>query len=512
MSAEPGAKIRVAELFAGVGGFRLGLEYKGVSREFSDRKKNPAFRVVWSNQFEPKTTKQHASDVYVDRFNLAEDEEDERVFWSSDESEKHVNKDINDIEGKDVFDHDLLVAGFPCQDYSVMRAISREVRSKDGTISSGEAGIKGPKGELWWQIEKVLRKKKPGVVFLENVPRLLTSPAIHKGRNFAIVIRSLIDIGYDVEWRIINAEDYGMPQSRKRVFILAYKRGKNSLVRKTLHDSTAFAKDIDWLVERSPFAQAFPLNETNLPKEDEYEQVFLPEEEEYGNKRFFLNAGLARLIRGKTVIRQKNLVVEKEPIPKANLLENIVNRKLGKEEKEVYSIPKTELEVWRYLKGMQRNEFRIKKTARDSIDKEVLKIYEGLMKEPNRPNRQDKWDKHAQMFEKWVEKGHVYRYDIGAMRFPDGQEGTVGRTIVTSEGGSGPSRTRHIIRCRSSKSGYRRLMPVELERLNQFPDNWTEYEGISDSRRGFLMGNALVVGIVERLAKPLAKLFRPRSE
>ena len=55
-------------------------------------------------------------------------------------------------------------------------------------------------------------------------------------------------------------------------------------------------------------------------------------------------------------------------------------------------------------------------------------------------------------------------------------------------------------------------MPVELERLNQFPDNWTDIPGISDSRRGFLMGNALVVGIVERLAGPLAKLIRDRSE
>ena len=192
-------------------------------------------------------------------------------------------------------------------------------------------------------------------------------------------------------------------------------------------------------------------------------------------------------------------------------MKEIINSKLTDEELERYSIPIDQIESWRYLKGMQRNEFRIKKIARDSVPPKQLEIYDQLMAEPKIPARQEKWNKHRKKFLKLVEVGHAYHYDIGAMRFPDHTDDS-SRTIVTSEGGKGPSRTRHIIEFNDSPSGYRRLMPIELERLNQFPDNWTYSPEYSDSRRGFLMGNALVVGIVERLAGPLAKLIRGRSE
>ena len=160
---------------------------------------------------------------------------------------------------------------------------------------------------------------------------------------------------------------------------------------------------------------------------------------------------------------------------------------------------------------MQRNA-RIKKTARESVPKKQLELYDELMSAPKIPSRQKKWDRYRQDFLELVEKELAYRYDIGAMRFPDHLTDT-SRTIVTSEGGRGPARTRHIIECKESPSAFRRLMPIELERLNQFPDNWTNLDsGISDSRRGFLMGNALVVGVVERLAGPIAELFESRSE
>ncbi|MDY5946262.1 MAG: DNA cytosine methyltransferase, partial [Prevotella sp.] len=91
--------------------------------------------------------------------------------------------------------------------------------------------------------------------------------------------------------------------------------------------------------------------------------------------------------------------------------------------------------------------------------------------------------------------GFEYNYSEGAMAFPDYLD-RASRTIITGEGGAGPSRFKHIIRTESGK--YRRLVPVELERLNMFPDNHTI--GSSDLRRAFLMGNALVTGIVERIA------------
>ena len=494
-------KIRVAELFAGVGGFRLGLERKGVQRSLRKREKNSNFKVVWSNQYEPKTNKQHASDIYVKNFNLVEDEHRADHYLSDDGTELHVNISINDVDGADVYDHDLLVGGFPCQDYSVMRAISREVRNEAGEVESGEEGIKGPRGELWWEIEKVLRNKKPRLVFLENVSRLLSSPALHKGKNFEIVIRSMVNCGYDVEWRTINASDYGMPQSRNRVFIFGYKRGKNSPISPELASSEEGSIEFNWLRNLSPFTKTFPYS---LVQELPY-QKSLPKK--FGKKEsFFKNAGIARLCNDKSTITVVQLIKSVPEFEKKMPLNRIIKKKLTKDELEIYSIPEEEKDRWLYLKGCARKEFRIKDVAKSKIPPKTLKIYENLMKEPKILARQDKWDRHRDLFLNLVKENLAYRYDIGAMRWPDHLHET-SRTIVTSEGGRGPSRTRHIIHCDDSVSTFRRLMPLELERLNQFPDNWTKITGISDSRRGFLMGNALVVGVVERLAEPISELF-----
>ena len=136
--------IRTVELFAGVGGFRLGLE------SASDR-----FKVIWANQWEPSMREQYAFECYAAHFG----------------SQKyHVCQDIAKAK-IDVPDHDLLVGGFPCQDYSIMKKNS--------------AGIKGAKGALWWQIDDILREKRPKYVLLENVDRLIRSPAKQSGRDFS---------------------------------------------------------------------------------------------------------------------------------------------------------------------------------------------------------------------------------------------------------------------------------------------------------------------------------------
>ena len=186
-------KLKVIELFAGIGGFRIGLE--GYPKH-----KNSSFEVVWANQWEPKKKNQYAADIY-------------RKCWSKN-SEQHIsNNDINLIKAKDIPEHDILTAGFPCQDYSVANTLKLS------------GGLRGKKGVLWWNIEKILRekgRKKPKYLILENVDRLLKSPVSQKGRDFAIMLASLADLGYAVEWRIINSADYGMPQRRRRVFFIGY--------------------------------------------------------------------------------------------------------------------------------------------------------------------------------------------------------------------------------------------------------------------------------------------------
>ena len=208
-------KIKVVELFAGVGGFRIGLEAA-----------SNAYVTIWNNQWEPSTVHQDASLVYRARFG----------------SKGHSNQDINKIPTDDIPDHDLLVGGFPCQDYSVASTLSRS------------GGIEGKKGVLWWQIYRILNEKgdnRPNYIFFENVDRLLGSPAKQRGRDFAIILASLADLGYTVEWRVINAADYGMPQRRRRTYIVGYR--EDCSVEHQIEDLE------DWILYDGVLAKAFPL-------------------------------------------------------------------------------------------------------------------------------------------------------------------------------------------------------------------------------------------------------------
>ena len=183
--------INIIELFAGVGGFRLGLE--------NIKNYNRNFNIVWSNQWEPTTKTQHASQIYEKQFG----------------NHNHSNEDISKVKVIDIPDHDMLVGGFPCQDYSVASTLKNS------------HGINGKKGVLWWEIYRILQEKEdkaPKYLLLENVDRLLKSPASQRGRDFAIILSSLNKLGYAVEWRVVNASEYGMPQRRRRVFIFASKK------------------------------------------------------------------------------------------------------------------------------------------------------------------------------------------------------------------------------------------------------------------------------------------------
>jgi len=461
------------ELFAGVGGFRLGLEGAPGSE------KNSPFKVVWSNQWEPSQKVQWASKVYEKRFGI----------------ENHSNEDIHGVLDS-VPNHDLLVGGFPCQDYSVART------------KSGELGIRGEKGKLWEPIKKIIRdaKIRPKVVFLENVPRLLRSPSQHRGLNFGVICNDLLSMGYDVEWRVINAAEYGMPQQRRRVFILAYRRATQSNFYRngkpnfgpTFRSRNAMEK---WLLasERvknskwnvGPFAEAFP-TEGELRSE---KQIF-PEIESFdwnSKSSPFLDAGY---VWKDNHSRRWMWTFKPQPIkqPAMTLRDIIINKHDAE-----YEIDEETLATWRYVKGA-RKEFRIRKRDRVNVGEKIWNIYQECMKSQS----QEFWDSNAHHFEGILGANGPYRYVEGPIAFPDSLD-RPSRTVVTQEIGRTPDRMRHIIQTDSVI--WRRLMPIELERLNMFPDNWTDIEGIPPSRRGFLMGNALVVGIIERLREPLSVIL-----
>lgn len=417
-------KIKVAELFAGVGGFRLGLEgwnNKSALSNYKEEFESP-FEVVWSNQWEPSTKIQHASMVYESRFG----------------KENHSNQDIASVEVSEIPDHDLLVGGFPCQDYSV------------ATTLKNSKGLIGKKGVLWWSIHKILSEKenKPKYIFLENVDRLLISPSGQRGRDFAIILKSLNDLGYAVEWRVINAAEYGMPQRRKRIFILAY------LQNTSIYNKIKETSLNDWISTEGTLASAFPIQSDNIlfPNEFNLNEDIVEISEnfnKYGKKGMFENTGI--MINGfVTTIKTKPSYEDKFTILK-DIIQN------GEVTDEFY-INEEDLDKWFYLKGAKK-EMR----------------------------------KNAQGFE--------YNYSEGGMIFPDPLD-KPSRTIITGEGGKSPSRFKHVIK---TKRGYRRLSPVELERLNMFPDNHTEYNGITDTKRAFFMGNALVVGVIEKIGKELYK-------
>jgi DNA (cytosine-5)-methyltransferase 1 len=423
-------KIKVVELFAGVGGFRLGLEGWQGKSALSGYKQamDSIFEVVWSNQWEPSTKTQHASMVYENRFG----------------KDGHHNNDITNVDVSEIPDHDMLVGGFPCQDYSV------------ATTLKNSKGLLGKKGVLWWSIHRILseKKNKPKYLFLENVDRLLISPSGQRGRDFAIILKSLDELGYIVEWRVINAAEYGMPQRRRRIFIMAYLKGSD--IYKVIQQSNAEK----WMIEEGTLASALPvILDDAAPKTFNLNGSIVDISNNFnlgGTKGIFENTGV--MIDGliSTVKTQANYA---GPF---TLLKDIIQN--GEVTADFY-IPEKDLDKWTYLKGPK---------------KEMRKNAEGF----------------------------EYHYSEGGMIFPDPLD-KPSRTIITGEGGSSPSRFKHVIK---TTKGYRRLSPIELERLDMFPDNHTQMEGVSDSKRAFFMGNALVVGIIEKIGTALQEKIQKRRK
>ncbi len=410
----------VVELFAGVGGFRCG--FNEVTFDGTEVTEKSNWNFVWANQWEPSTKTQAAFDCYTERFG---------------QSESHVCKDIANVDKTTIPNHTLLVGGFPCQDYSVARSLSNE------------KGIEGKKGVLWWQIAEVLETKQPPFVLLENVDRLLRSPSTQRGRDFGIMLRSFLDNGYAVEWRVINAAEYGFPQKRRRVFIFAYRESTNYFkeMKKYSPEQIVYSDGI--------FASNFPIKDIKLEKgntiisQDEYEDIVYISDE--FNFHFF-NAG--------TMVDGHIHTYKVEPVDCKNIttLGDVLEKG---EVDEKYFLLDEKLEKWTFLKGSKR----IERT---------------------KPN------------------GEKYYFSEGKLSFPDKLD-VPARTMLTSE--STTNRSSHVVKDYVS-GNLRTLTPVEAERIQMFPDNWTNIESkaMTERRRFFMMGNALVVGVVQKLGHYLEKI------
>jgi len=446
--------IKVVELFAGVGGFRLGLEgdVNGKSAT-SDYKNNlnSNYSVIWSNQYEPLTkTVQHASEIY-------------KSLWPE---ANHSNQNIEEVienDFKSIPNHDMLVGGFPCQDYSV------------ATTLKNSKGLEGKKGVLWWSIYNILKKKgknKAKYLILENVDRLLISPSNQRGRDFAVILSCLDELGYAVEWRVINAADYGMPQRRRRVFIVAYHKTTDLYKKQQKEEKKK-------LLYNCVLQNAFPFIENSI----NFNQGIIGKDKKDISDNFnkkgttnpFLNSGFmikgvyytAKLkanYNGPRTLLEDIIEKNKKKIPiefwidRSKLLKNEVVKIQFDGAKKVLI---TEWDMWKYLKG----------------SKKELKTNKA--------------------------QGYQYKYAEGSMVFPDNIKAP-SRTIITGEGGASPSRFKHVIKHDKKE---RRLTSIELEKLNMFPENHTKNNLVNDTKRAFLMGNALVVGVVEKIGYELKKMI-----
>ena len=420
--------MNVLELFAGVGGFRIGLENA-----------NPDyFRTLWSNQWEPSRKSQDAFEVYN---------------YHSPDSE-NINISIADITDEQFaeMNADMIVGGFPCQDYSVARS------------KKNEQGIEGQKGVLFWEIVRATRIIRPRFLILENVDRLLKAPSKQRGRDFAIMLTAFNTLGYSVEWRVINAADYGRSQRRRRVFFFIYRNDipfalqmdQRFEEQEQVFDENRYD---DYIFHEGLFATQFPIMNTPVKKRHVYYE--LPEDIVEVSDNFsgtVWNTGVMRHGRYYSIDTAPNY--DGEPITLGEILQN------EEEVPEKFFInDPAKLEKFQYLRGPKR----IERTSAD---------------------------------------GHTYIYSEGGMS-PTDDLNLPGRTMLTSEGTV--NRSTHFLHVNER---YRLITPVEAERLQDFPDNWTALKKlsdgtvteVSDKMRMFFMGNALVTDIVRKIGEFIVEI------
>lgn len=321
-------KKTICELFAGVGGFRLGFDRLGSGWE-----------TVWFSQWEPGARTQWAHDCYVKHFGDSPDIN----------GEYHTGEDIALVDKKTIPNHTLLVGGFPCQDYSVAHSL---VSSK---------GIEGKKGVLWWQIRNILIAKKAPFCIFENVDRLLKSPAKQRGRDFGIILACLAELGYSAEWRVVNAAQYGAAQRRRRTFIFAYRNNTN-------FGKSMSKINLDEIITRKGFmVSAFPIIDSEIISEASLSKDIVEVSDKFAFA--FENAGAMRNYEVKTC-----KVIEKEEAP--ILLRQILQENVDEE----FYIPQENLSKWIYQKGA-------KKIPRTSANGHEYIFSEGPVTFPDRYDR-----------------------------------------------------------------------------------------------------------------------------
>lgn len=454
----------VCELFAGVGGFRCGLNS---IKNIEDTKKPEKWNTVWFSQWEPADKKvQWAYDCYINRFG-------QRLDLKGEDT---TNNDINAVNKSNVPDHNLLVGGFPCQDYSVASSLATS------------KGLEGKKGVLWWDIRDMLEAKGAPFVLLENVDRLIKSPANQRGRDFAIILACFRDLGYTVEWRVINAAEYGFQQRRRRTFIFAYRNDTKyaaDIIRQVGYESSSDIetkrKSIGHIVlSNGFFAKSFPIMKKDSKK---MKTEVLPNGIGELSNSFsfgFENTGI--MMDGAIYTMKTVPSYAGERITLGDIMEE------GEVDRQFF-IPKERL--YYTTPGIDHSD-----ETKGRLSDEAHKTWQYI--------------KGAKKLPRKSANGHEYVFSEGPIAMIDEYDKPA-RTMLTSEGSF--SRTTHIVRDKLTGE-IRLLTPIEMERIQGFPSDWTK-ECLVDNqivempinKRRFMMGNALVVNLVNQMEKQLSEIF-----
>lgn len=462
-------KKSVCELFAGVGGFRCGLNNINT---IEDLNKPEKWETVWFSQWEPADKKtQWAHSCYVNRFGDCQDLNGNYT----------TNDDINTVDKNTVPSHSLLVGGFPCQDYSVASSLATS------------KGLEGQKGVLWWDIRDMLEAKKAPFVLLENVDRLLKSPAKQRGRDFGIILACFRDLGYTVEWRVINAAEYGYQQRRRRTFIFAYKNSTEyaARVKHAVKYNSMFGEEIKrrnmvhLIEEEGFFAKCFPVDVTDGKK---IKSGTLPMGIGELSDSFTFDFENSGVMKDGVIYTLKTFPkYDGKQITLGDIMED------GEIDKSFF-IP--EAKLYYTSPNIHHSD-----ETRMQLEPEQRKTWQYI--------------KGAKKINRKAANGHEYVFSEGAVPMIDEYDKPA-RTMLTSEGGF--SRTTHIVRDKQT-GAIRLLTPVEMERIQGFPSNWTE-ECLVDgekvemplNKRRFMMGNALVVNLIKQMEPMLDEIISGEPE
>lgn len=457
-------KKTVCELFAGVGGFRCGLNNINT---MEDIKKPEKWETTWFSQWEPaEKSTQYAHDCYANNFGTCLDKDGQDT----------TNWNIEDVDKSKLPDFNLLVGGFPCQDYSVASSLSTS------------KGLEGKKGVLWWSIRDILEEKKPPFVLLENVDRLIKSPAKQRGRDFGIILACFRDEGYTVEWRVINAAEYGYQQRRRRTFIFAYKNDTKyeKKITESINYNSGFGDELHrisiakMMLDKGFFAETFKVDSVDNKKVlieklpsglGDLSDTFSFPFENTGVMKdgIIYTVKTTPCYNGKQItlgdVMDDGDVDEQLFIPENRLYYTTPD--ITHSDETHGKLSKEQRQTWQYLKGAKK----LLRTA---------------------------------------STGHEYVFSEGAIPMVDASDKPA-RTMLTSEGGF--SRTTHIVK--DKKTGKIRLLTAnETERIQGFPTDITKYtfkDGkkieMPLNKRRFMMGNALVVDLIKDMEKELDKIF-----